>query len=73
MRAHRLVNRPSQDLDAATGNSAPTTDIAATLRGRDVEARARRTHALGTAPPAARFAVCGALPHVADDDPISQP
>lgn len=31
-RAHRLVNRPSQDLDIATENPAPMADIAATLR-----------------------------------------
>lgn len=30
--AHRLVNRPSQDLDVATENPAPMADIAATLR-----------------------------------------
>lgn len=32
VRAHRLVNRPSQDLDVATENPAPMADIAATLR-----------------------------------------
>lgn len=32
VRAHRLINRPSQDLDVATENPAPMADIAATLR-----------------------------------------
>lgn len=32
VRAHRLVNRPSQDLDVATQNPTPMADIAATLR-----------------------------------------
>lgn len=37
VRAHRLVKRPSQDLDAATENPAPMADIAATLRaGQDL-------------------------------------
>jgi hypothetical protein len=31
VRAHRLVNRPSQDLDVATENPAPMADIAAAL------------------------------------------
>jgi hypothetical protein len=56
VRAHRLVNRPSQDLDVATENPAPMADIAATLRvGR--EARGWKVHALETAPLSARFTV----------------
>lgn len=31
VRAHRLVNRPSQDLDVATENPAPMADIAAAV------------------------------------------
>lgn len=43
VRAHRLVNRPSQDLDVATENPAPMADIAATLRaGSSVSSRERR-------------------------------
>jgi hypothetical protein len=38
VRAHRLVNRPSQDLDVATENPAPMADIAAALRA-GLEAR----------------------------------
>ncbi|MFJ8193151.1 nucleotidyl transferase AbiEii/AbiGii toxin family protein [Streptomyces sp. NPDC096094] len=49
VRAHRLVNRPSQDLDVATENPAPMADIAATLRAG--------LHALETAPLSARFTV----------------
>ena len=49
VRAHRLVNRPSQDLDVATENTA-------TLRV-GLEARAWKVHALETAPPSARFTV----------------
>jgi hypothetical protein len=56
VRAHHLVNRPRQDLDVATENPAPTTDIAATLRS-GVEARGRQTHTLETAPLSARFTV----------------
>lgn len=56
MRAHRLVNRPSQDLDVATENPAPMTDIAATLRA-GLEARGWKVHALETAPLSARFTV----------------
>ncbi|MFF8950730.1 nucleotidyl transferase AbiEii/AbiGii toxin family protein [Streptomyces sp. NPDC014940] len=55
-RAHRLVNRPSQDLDVATENPAPMTDIAATLRA-GLEARGWTVHALETAPLSARFTV----------------
>jgi hypothetical protein len=53
VRAHRLVNRPSQDLDVATENPAPMVDIAATLHA-GLEARGWRVHALETArcPPA---------------------
>lgn len=32
VRAHRLVDRPSQDLDVATENPAPMADIAGALR-----------------------------------------
>ena len=32
VRAHRLVSRPSQDLDVATENPAPMADIAAAVR-----------------------------------------
>ncbi|MBO1337842.1 nucleotidyl transferase AbiEii/AbiGii toxin family protein [Streptomyces sp. VRA16 Mangrove soil] len=38
VQAHRLVSRPSQDLDVATENPAPMTDIATTLR-EGLEAR----------------------------------
>ncbi|SPE99820.1 hypothetical protein SMA5143A_0529 [Streptomyces sp. MA5143a] len=56
MRAHRLVNRPSQDLDVATENPAPMADIAATLRA-GLEARGWKVQALETAPLSARFTV----------------
>ncbi|MGW5369847.1 nucleotidyl transferase AbiEii/AbiGii toxin family protein [Streptomyces sp. NPDC004009] len=56
VRAHRLVNRPSQDLDVATENPAPMADIAATLRA-GLEARGWKVHALETAPLSARFTV----------------
>lgn len=56
VRAHRLVNRPSQDLDVATENPAPMADIAATLRV-GLEARGWKVHALETAPLSARFTV----------------
>lgn len=56
VQAHRLVNRPSQDLDVATGNPAPMADIAATLRA-GLEARGWKVHALETAPLSARFTV----------------
>jgi hypothetical protein len=56
VRAHRLVNRPSQDLDVATENPAPMTEIAATLRA-GLEARGWKVHALETAPLSARFTV----------------
>jgi hypothetical protein len=56
VRAHRLVNRPSQDLDVATENPAPTADIAATLRA-GLEARGWKVHALETAPLSARSTV----------------
>lgn len=56
VRAHRLVNRPSQDLDVATENPAPMADIAATLR-TGLEARGWKVHALETAPLSARFTV----------------
>lgn len=53
VRAHRLVSRPSQDLDVATENPAPMADIAATLRA-GLESRGWRVQALETAhcPPA---------------------
>lgn len=56
VRAHRLVNRPSQDLDVATQNPAPMDDIAATLRS-GLEARGWKVHALETAPLSARLTV----------------
>ncbi|MFC9271318.1 nucleotidyl transferase AbiEii/AbiGii toxin family protein [Streptomyces zhihengii] len=56
VRAHRLVNRPSQDLDVATENPAPMTDIAAALRA-GLEGRGWEVHALETAPLSARFTV----------------
>ena len=56
VRAHHLVNRPSQDLDVATENPAPMADIAATLRA-GLDARGWRVHALETAPLSARFTV----------------
>ncbi|MFB9738394.1 nucleotidyl transferase AbiEii/AbiGii toxin family protein [Streptomyces thermocoprophilus] len=56
VRARRLVNRPSQDLDVATENPAPMADIAATLRA-GLEARGWKVHALETAPLSARFTV----------------
>ncbi|MFJ3823485.1 nucleotidyl transferase AbiEii/AbiGii toxin family protein [Streptomyces nodosus] len=56
VRAHRLVNRPSQDLDVATENPAPMTDIAAVVRA-GLEARGWNVQALETAPLSARFTV----------------
>ncbi len=56
VRAHRLVNHPSQDLDVATENPAPMADIAVTLR-IGLEARGWRVHAMETAPLSARFTV----------------
>ncbi|MFF6995907.1 nucleotidyl transferase AbiEii/AbiGii toxin family protein [Streptomyces sp. NPDC008313] len=56
VRAHRLVNRPSQHLDVATENPAPMADIAAALR-RGLEARGWQVHTLETAPLSARFTV----------------
>lgn len=44
VRAHRLVNRPSQDLDVATENPAPMADIAATLRSGLEHEAGRCTH-----------------------------
>lgn len=61
VRAHRLVNRPSQDLDVATENPAPMADIAATLRA-GLEARGWKVHALETAPLSARFTVTDPAP-----------
>ncbi|MFJ8062640.1 nucleotidyl transferase AbiEii/AbiGii toxin family protein [Streptomyces sp. NPDC096142] len=56
VRAHHLVNRPSQDLDVATENPAPMTDIAATLCA-GLEARGWQVQSLETAPLSARFTV----------------
>lgn len=56
VRAHRLVNRPSQDLDVATESPAPMADIAATLRS-GLETRGWQVKALETAPLSARFTV----------------
>ncbi|MGW5169795.1 nucleotidyl transferase AbiEii/AbiGii toxin family protein [Streptomyces nodosus] len=56
VRAHHLVNRPSQDLDVATENPAPMTDIAAVVRA-GLEARGWNVQALETAPLSARFTV----------------
>jgi predicted nucleotidyltransferase component of viral defense system len=56
VQAHRLVSRPSQDLDVATENPAPMTDIAATLRA-GLEARGWQVQSLETAPLSARFTV----------------
>ncbi|MGW2835833.1 nucleotidyl transferase AbiEii/AbiGii toxin family protein [Streptomyces sp. NPDC001286] len=56
VRAHRLVHRPSQDLDVATQNPAPMADIAATLRA-GLEARGWTVQTMETAPLSARFTV----------------
>ena len=56
VRAHRLVNRPSQDLDVATENPAPMADIAAILRV-GLEARGWQVQSLETAALSARFTV----------------
>ncbi|MFI9825260.1 nucleotidyl transferase AbiEii/AbiGii toxin family protein [Streptomyces sp. NPDC052013] len=56
VRAHRLVNRPSQDLDLATQSPVPMADIAATLRA-GLEARGWQVQSLETAPLSARFTV----------------
>ncbi|MFJ2021321.1 nucleotidyl transferase AbiEii/AbiGii toxin family protein [Streptomyces nodosus] len=56
VRAHHLVNRPSQDLDVATENPAPMSDIAAVVRA-GLEARGWNVQALETAPLSARFTV----------------
>ncbi|MFJ1878235.1 nucleotidyl transferase AbiEii/AbiGii toxin family protein [Streptomyces chartreusis] len=56
VRAHRLVNRPSQDLDVATESAVPMADIAAALRD-GLEARGWQVEALETAPLSARFTV----------------
>lgn len=56
VQAHRLVSRPSQDLDVATENPAPMADIAATLRA-GLESRGWQVQALETAPLSARFTV----------------
>lgn len=54
VRAHRLVNRLSQDLDVATQSPAPMADIATTLRV-GLEARGWKVQALETTPLSARF------------------
>ncbi|AZP21226.1 hypothetical protein EJC51_37260 [Streptomyces aquilus] len=59
VRAHRLVNRPSQDLDVATENPAPMADIAAALCS-GLTARGWEVQALETAPLSARFTVTDA-------------
>ncbi|WP_405655078.1 nucleotidyl transferase AbiEii/AbiGii toxin family protein [Streptomyces sp. NBC_00019] len=56
VRAHRLVSRPSQDLDVATENPAPMADIAAVLRS-GLQARGWQVQSLETAPLSARFTV----------------
>jgi predicted nucleotidyltransferase component of viral defense system len=56
VRAHRLVDRPSQDLDVATENPTPMADIAAALRSGP-EARSCQVKTLETAPLSARFTV----------------
>ncbi|MFF5011388.1 nucleotidyl transferase AbiEii/AbiGii toxin family protein [Streptomyces phaeochromogenes] len=56
VRAHRLVSRPSQDLDVATENPAPMADIAAAVRDGLAE-RGWRVRSLETAPLSARFTV----------------
>jgi hypothetical protein len=56
VRAHRLVSRPSQDLDVATENPAPMADIAAALH-LGLEGRGWRVRSLETAPLSARFTV----------------
>ncbi|AWW43205.1 hypothetical protein ADL00_41520 [Streptomyces sp. AS58] len=56
VRAHRLVDRPSQDLDVATESPEPMSDIAATLRA-GLEARGWQVRSLETAPLSARFTV----------------
>ncbi|MEU1622945.1 nucleotidyl transferase AbiEii/AbiGii toxin family protein [Streptomyces sp. NPDC005722] len=56
VRAHRLVNRPSQDLDVATQSPEPMSDIAVTLRA-GLEAQGWRVQQLEIAPLSARFTV----------------
>ena len=56
VRAHRLVDRPSQDLDVATENPAPMADIAGALRD-GLQARGWHVRSLETAPLSARFTV----------------
>jgi hypothetical protein len=57
VRAHRLVSRPSQDLDLATENPTPMADIAAALRN-GLHRLGWRVQSLETAPLSARFTVC---------------
>ncbi|NUP24643.1 MAG: nucleotidyl transferase AbiEii/AbiGii toxin family protein [Streptomyces sp.] len=56
VRAHRLISRPSQDLDVATENPAPMANIAAALRS-GLQARGWQVQSLETAPLSARFTV----------------
>lgn len=56
VRAHQLVTRPSQDLDVATENPAPMTDIATAL-STGLQSRGWQVQALETAPLSARFTV----------------
>lgn len=56
VRAHRLVNRPSQDLDVATQSPEPMADIAVTLR-TGLEAQGWQVRQLEIAPLSARFTV----------------
>ncbi|MFJ4849524.1 MULTISPECIES: nucleotidyl transferase AbiEii/AbiGii toxin family protein [unclassified Streptomyces] len=56
VRAHRLVDRPSQDLDVATQNPAPMADIATTLRA-GLEEQGWHVQSLEIAPLSARFTV----------------
>ncbi|MFI0976771.1 hypothetical protein ACH4SP_07055 [Streptomyces sp. NPDC021093] len=56
VRAHHLLNRPRQDLDVATENPAPMTEIAATLRAGP-EALGWIVQTLETAPLSARFTI----------------
>lgn len=54
--AHRLVDRPSQDLDVATENPAPMADIANTVSD-GLQARGWHVQSLEIAPLSARFTV----------------
>lgn len=56
VRAHRLVSRPSQDLDVATENPAPMADIAAALHS-GLQELGWQVQSLETAPLSACFTV----------------